>query len=259
MRRLIVNADTISGDRIHITDKEDISYLSAVLRMKEGEKLLVSDGAGKAWETNIDKISREEIELVVLSEQPVTEELRTRVTLYQGLPKGGKMENVIQKATELGVYRIEPVLTARAISGQEYVTTAKLERWRRVAKEASKQSRRLHVPEIGRVLAFKEALLGLKDAESGEAGYDLVLTMYELEESHTVKQALRESIASARDSNGEPLSIAVFIGPEGGFEREEVDRLAAEGAVSVTMGDTILRTETAGPVAVALILYELNS
>ena len=273
MRRLIVSPDSISEDRIHITDKEDIAYLSVVLRMKEGDILLVSDGAGKGWEAVIDVISRDRTELRVLSARSVPDDENTRVTLYQGLPKGSKMDEIIRKATELGVHKIVPVGTARSIPSPGDISPAKLERWRRIAKEASKQSRRLFVPNVPDVLAFTDTVAGLK-----EAGYDLILVLFELEEVLTLKKALRDYSAHIPGNNepghgepghggpghGEPghggksSSIAVFIGPEGGFELEEVDWLVREGAVPVTVGDTILRTETAGPAAIAMILYELD-
>jgi len=253
MRRLIVSKKAILGDRIHITDKEDIAYLSIVLRMKEGDTLLVLDGEGRAWETSIDIISRNKIELSVLSENQAYEDDKTRVTLYQGLPRGVKMEEVVRKATELGVFRIVPVTTARVEAGSANTSAFKYERWRRVAKEASRQSQRLVVPEISNVLDSEEAAVELVNGD-----YDLILIPYELEERRTLKQALRDFGARTSDNGAKPLNIAVFIGPEGGFESAEIEKLVREGAEPVTMGDTILRTETAGPAAVAMILYELE-
>jgi len=263
MRRLIVSQEAISGDRIHITDKEDIDYISIVLRMKEGDSLLVSDGAGNAWETRIDRMSRGGIELFIISEQIVNDNESTRVTLYQGLPKGSKMEEIVRKATELGVFRIVPVGAARSIPGSEDISAAKLGRWRRIAKEASKQSRRLRVPEVSGVCSFAEAA-----AELADVGYDLILVLFELEDGRTLKHALRElgelkagmpvNAGQKLEGGAKSLDIAAFVGPEGGFERAEVDRLVREGAESVSIGDTILRTETAGPAAIAMILYELD-
>ena len=248
MRRLIVSPQAVLGDRIHITDKEDIAYISVVLRMKEGGALLVSDGAGRAWEVVIDSISRTGVDLGIISEKPVYEEEKTQITLYQGLPKGTKMEDIVRKSTELGAYKIVPVSTARTIPGTDGISDAKLERWRRIAKEAAKQSRRPLVPEVSKVLDFEGAAAGLAGA-----GFDHILALFELEEGRTLKQALKEV------NRGEkPLNIAVFIGPEGGFEHAEVERLMREGAESVTVGETILRTETAGPAAVAMILYEFE-
>ena len=252
MRRLIVQKETIIDDRIHITDKEDISYLFSVLRMSEGESLLVSDGEGNAWETRIEQISRGGIELRIVSGLPAENGEGVRITLYQGLPKGSKMEDLVRKSTELGVFQIAPVSTARSIPGEAGVSAAKVERWRRIAKEASRQARRLHVPKVTDVMKFSEAVKELEDG-----AYDLILALFELEEERTLKQALRE-FKSVSSAENDVKSIAVFIGPEGGFEREEVDLVKSRGGVSVTVGNTILRTETAGPAAVAMILYELE-
>jgi len=246
MRRLIISPETVQGDKIHVTDNEDIMYLANVLRMKAGDTLLVSDGIGRAWETIIKNISRDSIELSIFSEQMTDEGTKTRVTLYQGLPKGSKMEEVVRKSTEIGVYSIIPVRTARSIPASGGKSDTKLERWQRIAKEASRQSRRFRIPEVSKITDFEDAVSEIADAE-----YDLVIILFELEETRTLKQALREY-------GEKPRNIAVFIGPEGGFELSEVESLVSEGAVSVTIGDTILRTETAGPAAVAMILYELD-
>ena len=253
MRSLIVQPDAVQGDRIHITDKDDIAYLSVVLRMNEGDELVVSDGEGRVYGTIIGRISKGMIELSVVEEKQVSDEGRTRVTLYQGLPKGAKMEEIVRKATELGVYRVVPVATARAIPGQNDVSASRRERWQRIAKEASRQSRRIRVPAVDRVFGFEEAAAGLAEEQ-----YDLILVLYELEETETLKQALRERGVGPAKEKGKPAEIAVFIGPEGGFESFEVERLALEGGRSVTIGETILRTETAGPAAIAMILYELD-
>jgi len=171
-------------------------------------------------------------------------ENETQVTLYQGLPKGAKMDEIVRKATELGVFRIVPVETERSIPGIGDISAKKYDRWKRIAKEASRQSMRVKVPGIDEVSTLAELSDGL-----AYEGYDLILILYELEEGRTLKEALR-------GINGR--KIAVFIGPEGGFESSEIELLIQHGAFSVTIGDTILRTETAGPAAVAMILYELT-
>jgi len=253
MRSLIVSSNTISGDKIHITDNEDISYLSVVLRMKQDDKLLVSDGSGRVWETRIDSISRGGIELSVISKRYMPENDMTRVTLYQGLPKGAKMEEIVRKATELDVFKIVPLETCRTIPRSGDISASKFERWRRIAKEASRQSGRLLVPEVNGVIRFEEAA-----AELAGAGYDLILVLFELEENRTLKQALRDFCSRMPNNSEKPYNIAIFIGPEGGFEKTEIEDLVSEGAESVTIGDTILRTETAGPAAITMILYEFD-
>lgn len=252
MRRIFTSPETIQGDIIHITDNDDIYYLTTVLRMNKGDGLYVSDGAGRAWETNISEIGKGGIRLDVVMECPADEGAGTDITLYQGLPKGAKMDDTIRKSVEIGVSRIIPVVTARSVPGADTVPASKLTRWGRIAGEAARQSRRARIPEVRPVQTLKEAAAGL----AGE-GYDLILVLYELEEGRTLKHALQGGRDRMRKSGVDrPPRAAVFIGPEGGFEREEVDCLLNEGAEAVTIGENILRTETAGPAAIAMILYE---
>ena len=296
MRRLFVPPEAIQGDRIHITDKDDIFYLSVVLRMKAGDMLYAACGpgkgdeacfpeggpgkaveagisgigTGKAYEACISEIGRDGVWLDIAREMPAHEEKGTRVTLYQGLPKGAKMDEIVRKSTELGASRVIPVVTARSVPGSGDVSAAKAGRWRRIAEEAARQSRRARIPEVLDPIGLGAAAAGL-----AAEGFDLVLVLFELEEGKTLKQALREGQGGQAGSEGQggqegsegqggqamrdgerDRKVAVFIGPEGGFEREEVERIVQEGAVSVTVGETILRTETAGPAAIAMILYE---
>ena len=243
-----MDGTAFQGDIIQITDKEDISYLASVLRMKEGDALLVSDGVGRACEARITEMGRPGgagkpgIALEVIGERTVEDAYKTRITLYQGLAKGEKMSEVARKATELGVHRIVPTLTARSVP--DVGSAAKLERWRRIAEEASRQAQRWSVPEVADVVNLEDAAAGL----AAEA-YDLALVLYELEEAQTLKQVI---------AGGRFQKVAVFVGPEGGFEKNEVDTLIMQGAYSVTIGETILRTETAGPAAIAMLLYELE-
>ena len=277
-RRLFVPPEAIQGDRIRITDKDDIFYLSVVLRMKAGDMLYAACGpgkgdeacfseggtgkavesgisgssSGKAYGACISEIGRDGVWLDIAREMPAHEEKGTRVTLYQGLPKGAKMDEIVRKSTELGVSRVIPVVTARSVPGAGDVSAAKAGRWRRIAEEAARQSRRAWIPEVLDPIGFGAAAAGL-----AAEGFGLVLVLFELEEGKTLKQALREGPGSQAMRGGErDRKVAVFIGPEGGFEREEVERIVQEGAVSVTVGETILRTETAGPAAIAMVLYE---
>ena len=252
MRRLFVGSESIQGDRIHITDKDDIFYLSTVLRMKVGDGLFVLSEQEKAFEARIVETGRDGILLDIAREVPIDKDFGTFVTLFQGLPKGAKMDEIVRKSTELGVSRIVPVVTSRSVTGADGVSAAKEGRWRRIAEEAARQSRRVRVPEVADVLLFDDAASGL-----AAGGFDLIIVLFELEEECTLKRALREcrDRLAGPDGNAAP-NVAVFIGPEGGFESKEIERLIGEGAESVTIGETILRTETAGPAAVAIILYE---
>ena len=271
MRRLFISGDSIKDGGIYIKNRDDIYYLSVVLRMKDGDCLFVSDGAGRAYTSRIVKAGKDVIELEILAEQTAEDIVKTQITLYQGLPKGSKMDDVVRKTTELGVFRIVPILTARsvpALKGGEALS--KVERWRRIAKEAARQSGRFGIPEVAGITRFEEAAAGLQE-------YDMVLALYELEEGLTLKQALRDKACSLNKESSDqrklvpvhdnqpgdsvcsaPLHIAVFIGPEGGFEPGEIELLLGRGAKSVTVGDTILRTETAGMAAIAMVRYELE-
>ena len=181
--------------------------------------------------------------LDVLSQEVCETEPKTKITLYQGLPKADKMELIIQKCVELGVDRIVAVSTERAIVKLDKKEGKKLERWQKIAEAAAKQSGRGKIPEIGRqVLKFQDAV-----AEAG--ALDGAIIPYEKEE----KRGLRQFVEGFR---GE--TIGVFIGPEGGFAEEEIALAQANGITPITLGKRILRTETAGMTTTAILLYELD-
>ena len=245
MRRIFVNKNDFVEGGLQITNKNVISYLSVVLRMDVGDELLVSDGVARTCETKITEISKSLIELNIQNECPFEEGYGTQITLYQGMPKGSKMDEIVRKSTELGVCRIVPTLTERSVPEiKRDAFSSKVSRWRRIAEEAARQSHRMSIPEVSEVISFADAVKELSSLD-----YDVTLALYELEEKQTLKVALQENkIQSPK--------IAVFIGPEGGFEQEEISQLVSAGAAVVTVGETILRTETAGPAAIAMILYE---
>ena len=245
MRRIFISENDFGKEEIQITDSNAVAYLSVVLRMNVGDDLLVSNGTSRICETKITEMSKSLIGLSIQNERQFEEGYGTKITLYQGMPKGSKMDEIVRKSTELGVCRIVPTVTTRSVPDiKKGAFSQKVSRWRRIAEEAARQSHRMSIPEVNDVLCFAETIKELSDS-----GYDTVLALYELEEKCTLKIALQNNkIQSPK--------IAVFIGPEGGFEQEEIDRLVSEGAVAVTVGKTILRTETAGPAAIAMILYD---
>lgn len=245
MYQFFVEPDQIRGKRIVITGS-DVNHIKNVLRMRIGEEIAVSNGSdGKEYRCGIEAFTEEE---VICSLRFVKEdglELPARVTLFQGLPKADKMEFIVQKMVELGVYRIVPVATRRAVVKlDEKKAKAKTARWQAIAEAAAKQSRRRIVPEVGAVCSVKEAL-------SQAAAMDLKLIPYELSEG---MEKTRELIGKALPGQ----EIAVFIGPEGGFEEEEVSMAAETGFVPVTLGKRILRTETAGLTVMAWLMYQLE-
>lgn len=183
------------------------------------------------------------VQLEVLSQAPCETEPKTKITLYQGLPKADKMELIIQKCVELGVERIVAVSTERAIVKLDKKEGKKLERWQKIAEAAAKQSGRGKIPEIGgQVLKFKDAVAEAKRLDGA-------IIPYEREE----KTGLREFVQSF-----EGESIGVFIGPEGGFAEEEIALAQENGITPITLGKRILRTETAGMTTTAILLYELD-
>lgn len=239
MRRFF--CDNITDSTATITG-DDAHHISRVLRMKAGDALSLCDGMGFEYDAVIASVSPEAI-ICTLGKQRASEaESHVRVTLFQCLPKSGKMELIVQKCTELGVFAVVPVFSARCVvqPGKDY--DKKRERYNRVALEAAKQSRRAMVPEVN-------PLVKLEKIDVSQ--FDLFLIAYEDENALTLKQALRAANA--------PKSIALLIGPEGGLEEGEVARLVSAGAVSVSLGKRILRTETAGMTMLAQTLYEVEA
>lgn len=244
MARFFIAETSIQDDIVVITGP-DVKHISRVLRLKPGAQVMLSTGNGREFNAIIKDITSKEVVCAIIDEKAVSTESPVRVTLYQGLPKGEKMELVIQKSTELGVSRIVPVVCERTIVKLDPKKAAdRRERWQRVAMEAAKQSRRTLIPEVGELVSFTTAL----DQVNGEV---LALMPWEEEFSKGIGPVLRGHI-------GRTSEVAVFIGPEGGFTPGEAGIARDRGICPVSLGPRILRTETAGIAAVAIILYELG-
>ncbi|HPK15619.1 MAG: Ribosomal RNA small subunit methyltransferase E [Firmicutes bacterium ADurb.Bin248] len=241
MSRFFVEQKDILGGRAFVSG-EDARHISAVLRLSRGDEATLCDGAGTDYRARVERIEKDRVAFAILASSPSEAEPETRVTLFQGLPKAGKLEAVIQKCVELGVYAISPVAAARSVvrlTAKEFA--GKLPRYQKVACEAAKQSGRGIVPEV-------RGLARMDEIDPG--AFDAFLLPYEGERRTTLRDALR-----ALDR---PRTIGFAIGPEGGFEPDEVARLREKGAACVTLGKRILRTETAGPAVLAMLLYELE-
>ena len=235
----------ICGDRIVITG-EDVNHIKNVLRMKIGEEIAVSNGVdGREYRCEVAQLLSDEVvcKLRFIKENDV--ELPAQVYLFQGLPKADKMELIIQKAVELGVYSVIPVATRRSIVKlDDKKAAAKQNRWQGIAEAAAKQSKRKIIPKIEKVMSFAEALEMAKELEVRLIPYELAEDM-----SHT-----KEIIERIREGQ----KIAIFIGPEGGFDETEI-ALASEASVEpITLGKRILRTETAGMTVLAWLMYHLE-
>lgn len=239
--RLFVEAGGWTGERTVITGR-DYHHLRHVLRLGPGAKLFLLDGKGQMFEAVIEAVQRDALVALVTGEAPALPEPPVKVTLVQGLPRGEKMEFVIQKATEIGVSRIVPLAAARAVPRLAAEKAARRRsRWQRIALEAAEQSGRGRFPLVDEVK-------GLADALQGVAVGAAAFLLWEGERATTLKQILRA---------GPPREeVYLFVGPEGGFTDDEVALARGAGAVPVSLGGRILRTETAGLVAAALVLYE---
>ena len=244
MPRFFVPQGNITDDEIKITSG-DAAHISRVLRLKAGDEITVCDGRGFDYTAKIREIGAGEIICSVTEKRVSGSEPPVRATLYQGIPKGSKMDYIIQKTTELGVSAIVPVAMARCVSRIEdkKTETKKLDRWQKIAKEAAQQSQRGIVPRIYPVMTFGEAVLAMKES-------DLYFAPYECEDTRGLKAAL----TSAAD----PETVSFIIGPEGGFDLSEIEKLKAEKIPTVTLGPRILRTETAGEAVLAMMMYEIG-
>ncbi len=243
MRRFFVPPENVGENVIVIDDRDDLHHMRRVLRLTPGDELDISDSAEWEYRARLITLGDDRAEAQILDKQRFAAEPETRITLFQGIPKQGKMETIVQKSVELGVAAIVPVFMARTVVADKGNFDKKIQRWQKIADEAVKQCRRGVIPQVSAAVRA-EALPELL------TGYDLVLIPYENEDETSIKDVLRSDDAAAAGN------IALIIGPEGGFAAEEVERAAAAGAKAVSLGRTVLRTETAGPAAIAMIMYE---
>lgn len=224
----------------------DVNHMKNVLRLKPGEDVEVSDGQGMGYICGIDRFEEDIAFLNILSVKKSDAELPSRIFLFQGLPKSDKMELVIQKAVELGVFQVIPTATKRAVVKlDEKKAEKKTARWNTIALSAAKQCGRSLVPEVTQVMAFEKALEYAKKL-------DVILIPYELSEGIEKTKALVASIKPGQD-------IGVFIGPEGGFEEGEIVEAVRAGASAITLGKRILRTETAGLTVLSILMFQLEN
>lgn len=245
MHQFFVEPDQIEGKKIRIVGS-DVNHIRNVLRMKPGEEISVSNGVdGREYRCGIDSIGENEVCATLRFVKEDGLELPSRIYLFQCLPKGDKMELVIQKAVELGAYAVIPVAAKRCVvklEGQKAQSRAA--RWRQIAEAAAKQSRRRIMPQVMEICGMKEAL-------ALAAPLDVKLFPYEL--AGGMKRT-RELVGRIRPGQ----SVAVFIGPEGGFEDGEVEAASEAGFVPITLGKRILRTETAGLTVLSWLMYQLE-
>lgn len=234
------------GNRRVIITGNDVNHIVNVLRIGPGEEIAVSNGVdGKEYRCEVGSFDRERVECVLRFIKEDGVELPGKLRLFQALPKADKMELIIQKAVELGVHEIIPVAAGRCVVKLDAKKeAAKLARWNAIAEAAAKQSRRAIVPKVGAVMRFADAVKEAAKADVKMIPYELAADM----------ACTRELIGSIRAG----AEVSVMIGPEGGFEEEEIAQAKAAGIVPITLGRRILRTETAGFTVLAWLMYHLE-
>lgn len=247
MRCFHVTKDQILGDQIKISGSE-LHHLLNVIRLNEGDKITVLDGEGGIYEciiTSINKKIHSPIAICKIESSRQSEHQMIEVNIFQGLPKFDKMELIIQKATELGVNMIIPVKCHHTVSKlSTNKANARVDRWRQIAIESSKQSFRPLFPKIHDIITYEEAI----EKSNADLRLIFIAPSSQIATSRPLKEVLKQ--------NHQAKKIDIFIGPEGDFSKEEIQKALSAGLVPVSLGNNILRTETASIVALAIILYE---
>ena len=246
MYRFFVEPSQIQDKKIIITGS-DVNHIRNVLRMKIGEEIAVSNGIdNREYRCGIEEYTEQEVICTLRFVKEDGVELPAKIYLFQGLPKADKMELIIQKAVELGVHEVIPMATKRCVVKlDEKKAAAKVSRWQGIAEAAAKQSRRGVIPAVHDVM-------GMKDAVAYAHSMDVRIIPYELAEEMQHTKEIIEAVKAGQ-------SVAVFIGPEGGFEEGEIQEALAAGIEPVTLGRRILRTETAGITVLSWLMYHLES
>ena len=246
MHHFFVNPEQVEDGLIRITGS-DVNHIKNVLRIRQGEEMLVSDGTGRDYLCQAEEIAGLEVTVRILETEEEGRELPSRIWLFQGLPKSDKMEVILQKAVELGAAGVIPVATRNAVVKLDAKKAeAKIRRWQAIAESAAKQSKRSYIPQVGPVMSLKEAFSYIEEQK-----FDLRMIPYELEKGMDGTKTVLEALAPGQQ-------VAVFIGPEGGFDEEEIQLALKMGVKPVSLGKRILRTETAGPAILALLMMKLE-
>ena len=241
MHRFLIEPAWRNGDDIFIRG-EECRHLAQVLRLRSGDPIVVIDGTGEEHAAELVSVGRDEALARRMATTVPDVEPHHEITLLQGIPKSDKMDYIIQKAVELGVSRIVPVRTAHVVGREPADITNRLIRWNRIAREAVKQSRRTRIPEVLPPMSLEAAA----DAYLGDLG----ILLYENERKKDLKALLKWYTMNRYHR------LSLLVGPEGGFSTAEAEYLAKCGFESVTLGNRILRTETASLAALAMIMYE---
>lgn len=235
--KIINNLASIEGD--------DAKHIYKVLRLSVNDKISINDCLGNEYIGNIINISKNIVKAELIEQVDINNESNIDITLFQGIPKSSKMDMIVQKNTELGVKNIIPIITKRVVVKANKVELKKIDRYNKIAKEACKQCKRSLIPQIDNPIEFDDFLKLLKYQ-------DLIIVPYENEKKWGIKKIVKEM------HKEDIKNIAIVIGPEGGFEDSEIQKLKDIGAYIVSLGPRILRTETAGFVATSIVMYEFG-
>lgn len=248
MPKFFVNNQNMQNNEIRIIG-EDVNHIKKVLRKRIGEEIILCNtDTSKDYSCEITKLEETEITCNIVKELETNSESNIKVTILQGLPKADKMELIIQKSVELGVYDMIPIEMKRCVVKlNDKEKNKKIERWQKIAEVAAKQSGRNRIPEIKKIESIKSICHLCQE-------YDIVLVAYEKE----TQNKLRYELEKLKIGKNQDLKIAVLIGPEGGIETSEMEMLKENGAKIVTLGNRILRTETVALNVLSIIMYELD-
>ncbi len=243
--RFYIKEEQIGADEIRITGS-DVNHIKNALRLEVGDWIVACDGAGKDYVSRIKAWEPDQVVLQVEKVQATGTELPARITLFQGLPKKDKMEWIIQKAVELGVHEVVPVVMKRCVVRlqEEKKIRKKQERWQAIAEAAAKQCDRGIIPVVHTPVTMEQAF-----------------DMAECLEYNMIPYELQEGIETSREIVAEACrhaSVGIFIGPEGGFEAEEVEQAVGRQIHPLTLGKRILRTETAGMALLSILMFQMQ-
>ena len=248
MPKFFVAENQINNNKITIIGN-DVNHIKNVLRQKSGDKITICDTSKEQdYLCEIDKIEEKSIGCNIIEKLENNTESNVKVTIFQGLPKADKMELVIQKSVELGVYDITPLQMKRCVVKlNEKDKAKKIQRWQKISEVAAKQCGRNIIPKINNIVNVKEVCNLCNE-------YDIVLIAYENEKENTLKKELK----NLKKLDKEEIKVAIIIGPEGGIAPEEIEMFEENGAKIITLGNRILRTETVALSVLSIIMYELE-
>ena len=251
MPHFFVSPEDIKGNEVLITGGE-ARHIITVLRKRKGDKIDIFDGYGNEFRVRILEIDRPtglpRVKGEIINQKIRKTEPKLRITLFQSIPKGNRLQFIIQKSTEVGISEIVPITTERTIVRLDYKKIKQRTlRWQKIAREAAKQSGRSTIPRVGPVLDFSQAV-----KEFSARKFPMGIIAWEMEEKSHLREVLRSGVGGGISK----LALAIFIGPEGGFTPEEVETAARAGVVPASLGSRILRTETAGLVVAITAFYE---